>query len=130
MHHYQVVLTQMRSGKSDRQIAALGLMGRGKCGELRALAAAHGWLVGALPEPQVLHALLSPPATLSVASAVESYRDRVTAWVAEGIAATTIFGALKRDELALRKSPVALQLMRSIKTALDPQGLFNPGRML
>ncbi len=39
-------------------------------------------------------------------------------------------GALKRDELALRKSPVALQLMRSIKTALDPQGLFNPGRML
>jgi FAD/FMN-containing dehydrogenase len=39
-------------------------------------------------------------------------------------------GALKRDELALRKSPVALQLMRSIKAALDPQGVFNPGRML
>jgi FAD/FMN-containing dehydrogenase len=39
-------------------------------------------------------------------------------------------GALKRDELALRKSPVALQLMRSIKAALDPHGVFNPGRML
>ena len=39
-------------------------------------------------------------------------------------------GALKRDELAQRKSPVALQLMRSIKAALDPQGVFNPGRML
>ncbi len=39
-------------------------------------------------------------------------------------------GLLKRDELALRKSPVALQLMRSIKAALDPQGLFNPGRVL
>ena len=39
-------------------------------------------------------------------------------------------GALKRDELALRKSPVALQLMRSIKAALDPQGLMNPGRVL
>ncbi len=39
-------------------------------------------------------------------------------------------GALKRDELALRKSPVALQLMRSIKAALDPQCVFNPGRML
>ena len=39
-------------------------------------------------------------------------------------------GALKRDELALRKSPVALALMRSIKAALDPQGLFNPGRLL
>jgi FAD/FMN-containing dehydrogenase len=39
-------------------------------------------------------------------------------------------GALKRDELALRKSPVALQMMRGIKAALDPKGLFNPGRVL
>jgi FAD/FMN-containing dehydrogenase len=39
-------------------------------------------------------------------------------------------GALKRDELASRKSPVALQMMRSIKAALDPHGLFNPGRVL
>jgi FAD/FMN-containing dehydrogenase len=39
-------------------------------------------------------------------------------------------GALKREELAARKSPVALALMRSIKRALDPQGLMNPGRML
>jgi len=39
-------------------------------------------------------------------------------------------GALKRDELAERKSPVALGLMRAIKQALDPQGRMNPGRML
>jgi FAD/FMN-containing dehydrogenase len=39
-------------------------------------------------------------------------------------------GALKRDELALRKSPVALQMMHAIKQALDPRGLMNPGRML
>jgi FAD/FMN-containing dehydrogenase len=39
-------------------------------------------------------------------------------------------GALKRDELAQRKSPVALALMRSIKSALDPRGLLNPGRVL
>ena len=39
-------------------------------------------------------------------------------------------GALKRDELAQRKSPVALQLMRAIKQALDPNGLMNPGRVL
>ncbi|MES3015895.1 MAG: FAD-linked oxidase C-terminal domain-containing protein, partial [Pseudomonadota bacterium] len=37
---------------------------------------------------------------------------------------------LKRDELAQRKSPVALQLMRAIKQALDPHGLMNPGRVL
>ena len=39
-------------------------------------------------------------------------------------------GALKRDELALRKSPVALGVMRAIKQALDPLGLMNPRRML
>ena len=39
-------------------------------------------------------------------------------------------GALKRDELAQRKSPVALGLMRAIKQALDPHGLMNPGRVL
>jgi FAD/FMN-containing dehydrogenase len=39
-------------------------------------------------------------------------------------------GALKRDELAERKSPVALKLMRAIKQALDPQGRMNPGRVL
>ena len=39
-------------------------------------------------------------------------------------------GALKRDKLPHYKSPVALQLMHTIKRALDPQCLLNPGRVL
>jgi FAD/FMN-containing dehydrogenase len=39
-------------------------------------------------------------------------------------------GSLKRDKLEAHKSPVALDLMRSIKHALDPQNLMNPGRVL
>ena len=39
-------------------------------------------------------------------------------------------GALKLHELAQRKSPVALSLMRSIKQALDPAQRMNPGRLL
>jgi FAD/FMN-containing dehydrogenase len=39
-------------------------------------------------------------------------------------------GRLKVDSLPQYKDPVALQLMRNIKQALDPQHLMNPGRVL
>ncbi|WP_459615709.1 FAD-binding oxidoreductase [Bordetella sp. 2513F-2] len=39
-------------------------------------------------------------------------------------------GQLKRDELPRYKSAVELALMKRIKRALDPQGLFNPGKVL
>jgi FAD/FMN-containing dehydrogenase len=39
-------------------------------------------------------------------------------------------GALKREELAQRKDPVALAMMRAIKRALDPMGTLNPGRVV
>jgi FAD/FMN-containing dehydrogenase len=39
-------------------------------------------------------------------------------------------GSLKADKLPHYKDPVALAMMRSIKQALDPQNLLNPGRVL
>jgi FAD/FMN-containing dehydrogenase len=39
-------------------------------------------------------------------------------------------GQLKIDLLRQVKDPVALDMMRSIKTALDPKGILNPGKML
>ena len=39
-------------------------------------------------------------------------------------------GRLKRDLLPDAKGPVAIDMMRSIKLALDPNGILNPGKML
>jgi FAD/FMN-containing dehydrogenase len=39
-------------------------------------------------------------------------------------------GLLKRDELAHYKDPVALDLMRSLKAALDPHNILNPGKVV
>ncbi|MFQ0813963.1 hydroxyacid dehydrogenase [Brucella anthropi] len=39
-------------------------------------------------------------------------------------------GQLKREELAFFKQDIALDLMRRIKSAFDPAGIMNPGKVL
>ena len=57
-----------------------------------------------------------------VFDAVQSYGGSISA--EHGV------GSLKVDHLTHYKSPVALQSMRAIKLALDPQNLMNPGRVV
>ena len=39
-------------------------------------------------------------------------------------------GVLKREDMLRYKSAVELEVMRSLKRALDPKGILNPGRVL
>jgi FAD/FMN-containing dehydrogenase len=39
-------------------------------------------------------------------------------------------GQLKRDTIREYKDPLELELMRTIKQALDPKGLMNPGKVV
>ncbi len=55
--------------------------------------------------------------------------DRVAAWDGS-ISAEHGIGQLKRDELARLGDPAALALLRAVKRAIDPAGLFNPGKLV
>ncbi|MDL2336977.1 MAG: FAD-binding oxidoreductase [Pseudomonadota bacterium] len=55
--------------------------------------------------------------------------DAVTAH-SGSISAEHGIGTFKREALVKYKSPLALQMMRAIKAALDPRGTMNPGRLL
>jgi FAD/FMN-containing dehydrogenase len=54
----------------------------------------------------------------------------VVAGLGGSISAEHGIGRLKRAELAARKSPLELELMRALKTMLDPKGILNPGAVL
>ena len=62
MFQYRQVLVRLRAGDTVREIARSGLMGRDKLGELRAVAAAQGWLDASadVPDDQAIIAALGP----------------------------------------------------------------------
>jgi FAD/FMN-containing dehydrogenase len=84
-----------------------------------------------------LHYNVQGPAGIDPAEFLARHEGAITTMVYDAVAARggSIsaehgIGALKRDELVRRKSPVALDMMRAVKTALDPDGVLNPGRVL
>ena len=84
-----------------------------------------------------LHYNVQAPVGADGAAFVRAHEMRVNALVYDqvhafsgSISAEHGVGSLKVDSLVKYKSPVALGLMRSIKQALDPQGILNPGRVV
>ena len=54
----------------------------------------------------------------------------VVASLGGSISAEHGLGVLKRDEIKRYKGALELDMMRAIKSALDPRGLMNPGKVL
>lgn len=84
-----------------------------------------------------LHYNVQAPAGDDAAAFLSENEDKVNTLVFDAvqrfggsISAEHGVGTLKVSKLEQHKSPVALGLMRSIKTALDPHNLMNPGKLL
>ena len=84
-----------------------------------------------------LHYNVQAPAGDDAAAFLSENEDKVNTLVFDAvqrfggsISAEHGVGTLKVSKLEQHKSPVALGLMRSIKTALDPHKLMNPGKVL
>jgi len=56
--------------------------------------------------------------------------DKIVLKYQGSISAEHGIGRLKRESLKKVKDPVALDLMRSLKQMLDPNGIMNPGKVL
>jgi FAD/FMN-containing dehydrogenase len=83
-----------------------------------------------------LHFNVRAPAGPGAADWVARHRVAITQLVHDlvaaaggSISAEHGIGVLKRDELRRLGDPVRLAAMRAIKTALDPAGIMNPGKL-
>ncbi len=84
-----------------------------------------------------LHYNIAPPVGESLATMSEVHGEAITRCVFDHVAALGGsfsaehgIGRLRREELARQADPLALDLMRRVKCALDPANRLNPGRVL
>ena len=71
----------------------------------------------------------NPPAT-SLRIAIYEMVEDVLADLGGSFSAEHGIGVTKLGSMARRKNPAALSVMRSIKAALDPNNIMNPGKVL
>ena len=81
-----------------------------------------------------LHVNLLPPRDADLpASALAVFDEALYGLVSDlggSLSAEHGVGLLKRPYLSLRRTPEELALMRAVKAAFDPAGVFNPGKLL
>jgi FAD/FMN-containing dehydrogenase len=110
------------------------------------VACAAPWLAAAVPEGQLIayghvgdgnlhfnvgaRSVGEGAALLARAAEVRRYVHDLVRDFGGSFSAEHGIGQLKVAELERYASPVELALMRSIKTALDPRGIMNPGKVL
>lgn len=99
MYEIRQIITRLRLGESDRDIARSQTVGRKSVASVRKRASTQGWLdaASAMPEDAAIAAAFqSTRVRAQNVSAVAPFREDVLRWHAQGISTTTIHRALVR----------------------------------
>ncbi len=133
MHEYRHIITRMRLGDSDRQIAKAKLMGRTKAAELRKKAAAHGWLnpQAPLPNDEELAKALSKEERPVQTSSVEPFSKEVKGWINQGVTNMVIHRALQEKHGFTGSYSAVRRFVQNLKKNEPPEATvmldYEPG---
>ncbi len=97
MHDFRHIISRMRLGGSDRQIAKAGIMGRNKAADIREIAEKHDWLNPLSPFPsdeEISKILLNKSSLPSQPSSVDPFANEVKTWFEQRISGTVIHRTL------------------------------------
>lgn len=133
MHEYRHIISRMRLGDSDRQIAKAKLMGRTKAAELRKSAIAQGWLDLNIPLPDTneLAKVLSKEERSVQTSSIEPFAEEVKNWVKQGVTNIVIRRALQEKHGFSGSYSAVRRFVRNLKKNEPPEATvmldYEPG---
>lgn len=91
---------------------------------------AYSLLVAHLGDGNVHYAVKAPNHTPEIKAEIVEIVEECVLEFGGSFSAEHGIGTYKLPSMARRKNPVALSAMRAIKSALDPKGIMNPGKVL
>ena len=123
MFEIRQMIQRLRLGESVRHIARSQRFGRATVALIHTIAGEQGWLDPLVPMPDDATLALwfkTPRKTPQNVSSVESYRDEILTWQAQGIDATTMRRALHQN-MAIPAACMRSIAFRSTKFRRQPK---------
>ena len=96
---------------------------------LRAYPAARIFAFGHVGDGNI-HYNIGPENLVAERAAVNAIVYEAVQCLGGSISAEHGVGQLKREEIVRHKDPLEIEVMRTLKQALDPRGVMNPGKVL
>lgn len=134
MHQYRQIIVRLRLGEKIRSIARAKIASRKKTQAVYDLSKQQGWLdqACALPTNETLAQIFNlPPVSSTTQSSVLPYQESVEKWCQQGIQATTIHAALKRNHHFQGSYDAVQRFVKKIRAKLNIKTTtildFKPG---